>query len=311
VTTEIRDIRAKCQNYRQTLLRADYNHADEELARTIYFADHTPIIAGVLHQLRSTSTYRLFDPLVWLQSRRPAYVLGSGHSNLGFSLDESERSIQCLKVLEFSIEKRQNGLLSIGETTYGGSSTKYTDHVHSAIEVIFDPFYHYVDSELRSLESLITPTDIINQVQSLVDGESSINYPQTHKLLTDAYRQLFTLTAASTGMSWNKAGYSCRDVLIQFANEIFDPEYVPKDQEQPKGDDAKAKLKWVVRHFLKQDGAGDRFREAIEDIVQANWDFINSVGHRQKSATEEDARLAVIYTYLTISIVDNAKSRAE
>ena len=52
MTIEIKEIRVKWQNSRQALLRADYNHADEELARVIYFADHNPIISNILNKLR-------------------------------------------------------------------------------------------------------------------------------------------------------------------------------------------------------------------------------------------------------------------
>ena len=79
---------------------------------------------------------------------------------------------------------------------------------------------------------------------------------------------------------------------------------MPEDVDQPKGDDAKAKLKWMARHYLREAGAGDRYRESIEGIIEANWDFVNAAGHRQTSATQEDARLAVIYTYLTVVVID-------
>lgn len=309
MTTEIRDVREKWQNQRQALLRSDYNHADEQLARAIYFANNNPLIDGILHRLRSIPIYGEFDANVWLAGRGSADVMGAGKTSTGFSLDEEERAAQSLKVLEMAVQKGEMSLWGIGTTTYGGRSSNLVDYVQSAVEVIFEPFYRYIDAELRSMESLISPTDIINQIQSLVDSSSSTQYPMTHKLLTDAYRQLFTLTADSSGTSWNQMGYACRHVFLQFANEIFDPEYVPNGQVQPKGDDAKEKLKWTVRYFLKQTDAGSQYREAMEAIVQANWDFVNSLGHRQKTTTEEDARLAVIYTYLTISVVDNAKKQ--
>jgi hypothetical protein len=47
-----------------------------------------------------------------------------------------------------------------------------------------------------------------------------------------------------------------------------------------------------------------RYRGVIEHITEANWEFINNLGHR-KDASELDARLGVIYTYLTIWIIDN------
>jgi|GEM_PF-1144432 len=304
---ELADVRARWQNQRQTLLRADYNHADEELARVIYFADHHPIITRILHLLRSTSAYQTLDAEAWVGGRNMAGTIGAGRTNLGFSLDEKERSAQSLKILEWAIDRFNNqsdGLWQIGTTTYGGTSSKLIDYIHSALENLFDPIYSYIDSEIRNLENLITPVDMVKDLQSLVDIETSLHYPETHKLLTDAYKQLFTLTSNSSGKSWYQIGYSCRTVLVKFGNETFDPSYVPEGQEQPKADDAGNKLKWTTRYFLKSLDAGDRYRESIEKIIQANWDFVSNIGHRQDSVSESDARLALLYTYLTISIMD-------
>lgn len=302
MSIELADVRARWQNQRQTLLRSNSNNADEELARVIHFAQNHPIISNIIQLLRSNEAYKNFDTEIWIKERETSVT-----RNPGFSLDETERCAQSLKILEWATEKYKtgsNGLWSLGMTTYVGSSRSITDHIHSAIEVIFDPLYNYIDSELRSLGTLITPVDIVKDIQSLVDNESSVRYPETHKLLTDAYKQLFTLTSDSSGASWYQIGFSCRAVLVKFGNEIFDPSYVPAGIEQPKGDDASSKLKWTVRHFLKLTKVGDTYRDAIEKIIQANWDFVCTVGHRQESVRESDARLALLYTYTTISIIN-------
>jgi hypothetical protein len=288
MANEIRELRTQWQTRRQILMRAGFNQADEELARTLYLADSSALIGSILGRLRATPLYQEFDANDWIRHRGPAGVIGAGRTNLGFSLDEQD----------------------IGQTTHTGRSTKIVDYVRGAIETVFDPFYHYVDKELRNQETLVTPTDIMRDVQSLVDSEVSIRCPKTHELLLKAYHQLFTSAAARSGASWNQLGYGCRHILIRFADEVFDPDYVPNGQEQPKGDDAREKLKWTVRHNLKVAKASGQYRESIERIVDANWKFINSVGHREESATEEDARLAVIYTYLTLWLVDRVLSHA-
>ena len=58
MSIELADVRAKWQNQRQALLRADYIHADEELAQVIYFADHNPIISRILQIFRSNLAYQ-------------------------------------------------------------------------------------------------------------------------------------------------------------------------------------------------------------------------------------------------------------
>jgi hypothetical protein len=306
---ETRELRTRWQNHRQSLLRADYNQADEELAAALNFADSNPLISNVLTLLRSVTAYQSLDPADWLAKRRPADRLGAGRTNLGFSLDTTDRAAQCLRVLDWAIDQWRAGedaLRVIGRTTYVGRDSDFSTRVRSAVELIFDPFFNYVDAELRNRETLITPTDIIGDIQLLVDGSASILYSETHKLLTDAYRQLFTLSATSIGSSWYQVGYSCRQVLVRFANEVFDPSFVPQGEEQPKGDDARSKLQWTIRYALKRCEVGDRYRKAQEDLVDANWQFVNNAGHRQETTTEADAKLAVIYTYLTVWMVDNA-----
>ena len=299
---ELADARARWQNQRQALLRADYNHADEELARVIYFADHHPLISGILKNLRESAAYLELDADAWIKEHDQERF-----ANLGFSLDETERCAQSLKMLEWAVNKFSNnsfGLVFLGHITYGGSSLQYIDSIHSAVENLFDPLYFYIDAELRSLDTLISPIDIVREMQSLVDNEASSRFPDTHKLLTDTYKQLFTLTSNSSGTSWYQIGFSCRTVLVKFGNEVFDPSYVPDGQDQPKEDDASNKLKWTTRFLLKSVDAGDRYRESIEKIIQANWDFVSNIGHRQESVSEKDARIVLIYTYLTISMID-------
>jgi hypothetical protein len=92
---------------------------------------------------------------------------------------------------------------------------------------------------------------------------------------------------------------------------VFDSADVPPGEVQPKGDDADEKLKWTVRRCLKRIGTGDQYRESLEKVVQANWKFVNAIGHRQRTATERDARLAVIYTYLTIWLVDSTREETD
>ena len=69
---------------------------------------------------------------------------------------------------------------------------------------------------------------------------------------------MFTLKSDSSGKSWYQIGYACRSVLVKFGNEVFDSSYVPEGEPQPKEDDAKNKLKWTARHFLKLSGAGEQ-----------------------------------------------------
>jgi len=142
------------QNCRQSLLRADFNQADEELARAIYFAKNTEIIKQIIANLQSENIYKEFDAEGWLNKRGCAGTLGCGQTNLGFSYDETEYAAQCLKVLELSINHSiggESGLVEIGFTIYCGSG-EFIEMIRAVIDCIFDPFYRHIDAELRSLE---------------------------------------------------------------------------------------------------------------------------------------------------------------
>lgn len=150
----IRDIMLRWQNCRQSLLRADFNQADEELARAIYFAKNTDRIKQIIEDLKSIELYQEFDAEGWLNSRGHAGTFGCGQTNLGFSYDEKEHAAQCLKVLELSINHSnsgKSGLIEIGLTVDCGSD-RYIEKIRTAIDYIYDPFYRYVDTELRFLE---------------------------------------------------------------------------------------------------------------------------------------------------------------
>lgn len=102
---ETREIRTQWQTYRQALLRADYNQADEELARVLFFAAKNPIVAGIVTRLQASQAYREFSVDAWVSGRGAASVSGTGRTNLRLSLDDEERAAQCLGILEWAVEQ--------------------------------------------------------------------------------------------------------------------------------------------------------------------------------------------------------------
>lgn len=301
MSIEIDQKQADWQEKRRLLISSEFNQADEELARLLYFGNNDPIISGILHSLRQSPAYLDLDVSSWIKEHN-RYI----NSNLGFSLDETERCAQCLRILDWvsnNHDGEKTGLWNLGTCTYIGSSTKLIDFIHSALDVFFEPIYAYVCSQLRKLKSIVTPSDIDMEIRSNIDSETSFRYPEINKLLSDTYKLIFSLATESSGNSWFQVGYSCRTILIKFADVIFKSEYVPQNIEQPKKDDADTKLKFTCRAMLKSLRYGDRYRESIEKVITANWDYISSVGHRGEKVTEKNAKFALLYTYMTLSII--------
>lgn len=302
MSKEIEYIRDDWQRHKQQLFQADFNHVDEEFKRIINFANNNQIIANILNKLRDSEPYKSMDIVEWINKHE-----NKASISLGLSIDDFERYAQSLKIIDWIIEEAKE-LFRIGTLTYMGRSTKQIDYIHNALENIFVPLYNYVDLELKKVETLITPIDILEEIKSIVDNKVDLRYPETYNLLIDLYKQLFNLTASGSEVSWYQIGYNCRTVLTKFANEIFDSSYLLEDQDQPKKDDARDKLKLTARFLLRSSEVGDRYVGSIEKIIQANWDFVSNIGHRGVSTTEKDAKLAVIYTYLTIYLLDSLKN---
>lgn len=136
----------------QSLQRADWNQADEELARLVNLAQNDPGIKALLGPLRDSQAYREFDAREWLRTRSRADVHGAGKTNLGLALDETSRLGQLLAITELAVEltgDRTLGLLEIGSTTYAGRSSRHFDRMQSAVETIVFPLWKFVDDELE------------------------------------------------------------------------------------------------------------------------------------------------------------------
>lgn len=292
------------------LRSVQFDQADEELARMLGSGNEDPVIGVALEQLRATPAYEDFDVDSWLGDRASTSSLGTGRTNLGLSLVERDMVAQCLKICEWCaqhFDQRTYGLVSIGRTIYVGKRGRYDDHARSTIASVVKPVYEWVRHTFGRLAGSATPDVTMHEIASLVDRVVPARYPKTDAIFKVAQNQIQSLLAGEGG-TWSDLGYSCRDTLKEFASEVYDPTYLPASEPSVKSGDAKAALKWTVRWFLRKGRSGGRYREGVEKVVTANWTYVNAVGHRRKSATEEDARLALMYTYLTIWLVDRFRS---
>jgi hypothetical protein len=102
-----------------------------------------------------------------------------------------------------------------------------------------------------------------------------------------------SLDAADTPEGHAAVGTPCRQALIALANELFRPEMVVQSEAAPSGDDARGKLKIVVRHYWGT--RAENQRDAIMKLVEGAWDQTSALRYR-KTATREEAEACVVAT---------------
>jgi hypothetical protein len=280
----IQTIRLRLQKRKNALLRTDHNRCGSDLSIFLKFLDEEPVLRNILESQQLIG-YEL-DFETWRGEFR--------EKGFNFPHDECERAAMCLAILKHYAVVGNPWSLIVGITREGNLITL----TRKFMEYFARPLYEYLDEQVQMRQDMITSKDVMKETQALVDGRLGRVYPDVQRGLQQAYRDLF---AADAPEACQNVARTCRQTLIAFANEVYQPEFLPDSEKQPKGDDATNKLKYTVRHAV--DGsARDRYSRAWEDLIEANWKFVNAVTHL-KSASQEDAKASVIYTYLTISQV--------
>lgn len=283
---ELRLIRSKLQNRKNSLLSTDYSRASNEIRIFIKFIEDDPIIRTILNSLPPSQ----IDLDLWANNLW-------GATDIGFPDDEAERASMCLAILKKF--RSSNDLVQISHN-FHVSTNNITQHVQAYLETIVPPLYQYIDEKLIEKETMITPVDIAEEMQSLVDNQIGPKFPATHSSLTQAYKNLFT---GESPESWSGIANMCRTALINLADEAYISEYLPEGADQPKQDNAKDKLKYTLRYKLKSIDEGARYIEARESLIKTSWDFINVVIHRKSKASHDDAKECVLLTYMVVATV--------
>ena len=106
--------------------------------------------------------------------------------------------------------------------------------------------------------------------------------------------------ASNSQYDWKKIAFACRDVLIDFSEAIYKPEYLPSGEKVPTRDQTKNKIRITL--LAKLGNSKTEERRLIETQIEYSdrlIDFVNK--HLHQYASKGDAQKCIIYTYLTIS----------
>lgn len=102
-------------------------------------------------------------------------------------------------------------------------------------------------------------------------------------------------------------GVQCREILIELANEIYEP-FMANNEEQPKGADYKKKAELFIRYFLSGADNSD-YRSIYKKMTEAAWDFVNKITH-SKNATFYEVSSCVAMCISVVSVYENINQKS-
>lgn len=276
---EIRLIRKQLQTRKDELLSVNFALAEKRLADFLNYINNNQLISNIISKLPNyTNDWDKWESSLW--------------NSMDYEIPEDEAlaTKMCFDVLV-----RYKGKVQDISLNFNHSSRNITDHIQAYFETFVPFLYEYLDNELQEMETIVSPIDMIKESQELVDDKTSENFPDINLRLMELYKKLFT---AETSDDFVGIANSCRTIIIDFASQTYRAEYKPKEQEEPKGDDAKHKLTYTYK-FL-HNGYSKTYIEGKNHIINGIWKVISSLVHRKKIQKRE-IKECVLLTYLLIN----------
>ena len=276
---EIRTIRLELQQKKENLLYSDFRVADKRLKDFLNLINNTPILSKEIENIPTTN-------IQWEEWEKSLW----NAMDYGFPEKEDQTARMCYDILT---RYQGQNLINISHN-FHTSSRKIADHVQTYLETFVPFLYEYLDRRLINIETLITPIDMIQEIQELVEEDTLEKNPEINRRLNDAYKKLYT---AETNDDYKGIANICRGIIIDFASSIFKDEFVPTNVEVPQKDNAKDKLKYTYRHFAKKKSS--QFKKGRLKTILGTWEMIASTVHR-KNIQKPEIKECVLFTYLII-----------
>lgn len=182
-------------------------------------------------------------------------------------------------------------------------STDPDDVNDEAFTLYISPFLDHVEQKLEELSLAATPESVLeSQVESVFSAGCRRKFPETVRSL-ESIAEAFA-DPQEEG-EWFKVGYSCRNVLLTFADELRQV----LEMEQPKGiekDNFTGSLDHILSELVP---GGGQFKETLRGLLRAVWKHVSVLGHRGKGTGSRTSRSEArrLYIWLALLISDLAE----
>ena len=184
-----------------------------------------------------------------------------------------------------------------------GSATISAVQLTRIIDSVRTRALEFVNNIILELEYGDILSNIFEETRKFVDSKLVEICPSAIEKLTKTYRDIVT---GSISLAWSQIAYACRDILQDFTDSIYKPDYLPKGEKPPTRAQTKRKLKLTLRARMtklkdterklieSQIGYLESYFDKLFDLIQK---YTHPVGFKVE---KEDAHRCVIYTYLVI-----------
>ena len=222
-------------------------------------------------------------------------------SALELPIGQIESSINGLRIAGGNVDAVREALESpIGSAMISGIQLK------GIVESVRNRALEFINSVILELEYGDILSNIFEETRKVVDSRLVEICPSAIEKLTKTYSDI---VAGSISLAWSQIAFACRDILQDFADSIYKPEYLPEGEKPPTRRQTKNKLAFTLWARMSKLKAKERkLIESQIDYLLSYFDkltdLIQKYAHPEGFEVEkEDAHRCVIYTYLVIGDV--------
>ena len=175
--------------------------------------------------------------------------------------------------------------------------------VSRIVNAVNNSILDFLNETILELDYANVHFDIFEATRLSVDEELVKISPSTLEKLVTTYGKLSTV---GTPLEFSEVAFACRDILQDFTDSIFKPEYLQENEKLPLREQTKNKVYYTLRAGLQgKKGKELELLSSQIDFLLVYFDKLTSYIQKEThpkgfEATREDANRCIIYTYLVI-----------
>jgi len=270
---------------------------DEQILtlRNVHFDNATGRLLAILDWLESQPvTKRLLDTLTAKIDVAKLFEGAGYHSRLRANTREEIAAVGLQLIRNCRQQNAEFCDICFVLNIRGASNSDNVQDANDAgIREYIVPFWEYVKQGLnRAVNEYSISTVADDRLTELLSEECKTLLPITaanlHRISSDFLR-------SETEVAWQNVGNSCRQTLIEFAEELRQACGVELPSEIQAGN-----TKAILKHICREIVADGRFKDTLLNLVESVWNHAQSITHRN-TTTKQEALRAFLWTGMVVS----------
>ena len=176
-------------------------------------------------------------------------------------------------------------------------------YLKGILESVRNRALEFANNIILELEYGSILSNVFEETRKFVDEQLVEVCPSAIKKLTKTYCDI---VKGSSSLEWSQIAFACRDILQDFAESIYSPDYLPEDEKPPTRNQTIKKIAFTLK--AKTSKTEDAERKLIVSQIDYLLNYFAKLTEVIQKAThpvgfkvkKEDAHRCVIYTYLII-----------